>query len=143
MSTSTPGVNGTSGTTLTPTGTTGTNLAPADSSLSKNDFLMLMMDQLKNQDPLNPGDPTQYLSELASFSSLEQETNIAGATSATSTQQAAASALTLLGRSVTYANGDGTTSSGTVSKVDFTADGPTLTVGAATGISMSSITEAS
>ena len=34
-----------------------------------------MMDQLKNQDPLNPSDPTQYLSELASFSSLEQETH--------------------------------------------------------------------
>jgi flagellar basal-body rod modification protein FlgD len=142
MSTSTPGVNGTSGTTLS---TPGATLAPAGAGLGKNDFLMLMMDQLKNQDPLNPGDPTQYLSELASFSSLEQQTNIATSASAASAQQTAASALSLLGHTVTYddGTGTGTTASGTVSKVNFGASGPTLTIGAASGIALTSITEAS
>lgn len=40
----------------------------------KNMFLKLMIAQLKNQDPLEPVDPTQYVSQLATFSQLEQQT---------------------------------------------------------------------
>jgi flagellar basal-body rod modification protein FlgD len=39
-------------------------------------FLTLLVTQLKNQDPLNPTDSTQFVSELAQFSSLEQLMNI-------------------------------------------------------------------
>lgn len=124
--------------------TSGTSLASSTSSLGENDFLQLMMDQLQNQDPLQPDDPTQYLSELASFSSLEQETNIASSSAAAATQQASASALALLGHTVSYTDSTGATQTGTVTKVDFTSSsGPTLTIGANTGISLSSITEAS
>ena len=35
-------------------------------------FLLLLVTQLRNQDPLNPQDPTQFVSQLAEFSSLEQ-----------------------------------------------------------------------
>jgi flagellar basal-body rod modification protein FlgD len=35
-------------------------------------FLTLLVAQLKNQDPLNPSDSTQFVGELAQFSSLEQ-----------------------------------------------------------------------
>jgi len=35
-------------------------------------FLQLLVSQLKNQDPLNPTDSTQFVSELAQFSELEQ-----------------------------------------------------------------------
>ena len=70
-------VTGTTGTQLTPTGTSGTTFSNPSDNLGEGDFLKLMMDQLQNQDPLNPSDPTQYMSELASFSSLEQETQIA------------------------------------------------------------------
>jgi flagellar basal-body rod modification protein FlgD len=35
-------------------------------------FLQLMVAQLKNQDPANPTDSTQFLSQLAQFSQLEQ-----------------------------------------------------------------------
>jgi flagellar basal-body rod modification protein FlgD len=39
-------------------------------------FLLLLVTQMKNQDPLNPQDPTQFISQLAEFSSLEQLTQI-------------------------------------------------------------------
>ncbi|TVM19794.1 flagellar hook assembly protein FlgD [Oceanidesulfovibrio indonesiensis] len=46
------------------------------SELGKEDFLTLLVVQLQNQDPLNPMDDTQFTSQLAEFSSLEQLTNI-------------------------------------------------------------------
>ncbi len=36
-------------------------------------FLQLLVAQLENQDPTEPQDGTQFVSELAQFSSLEQE----------------------------------------------------------------------
>ena len=40
--------------------------------MGKQDFLMLLVAQLQNQDPLNPDDPTEFTAQLAQFSSLEQ-----------------------------------------------------------------------
>lgn len=39
-------------------------------------FLKLLVAQMKNQDPLNPQDSVQYMTQLAQFSSLEQLTSI-------------------------------------------------------------------
>lgn len=133
-------VNGTQGTTLS---TQGTTIAPpASSGMGQNAFLQLMMDQLKAQDPLSPSDPTQYLSELAQFSSLEQQNSIATSSAAAANQQSSASALALLGHTVSYADSHGVTQTGTVSKIDFSSAGPTLTIGSAGGIALGSIKEA-
>lgn len=35
-------------------------------------FLKLLVTQIQNQDPLSPQDPTEFVSQLAQFSSLEQ-----------------------------------------------------------------------
>ncbi len=47
-----------------------------NSTMDKDAFLKLMIAQLKNQDPLNPMDGTEYAAQLAQFSSLEQLTNL-------------------------------------------------------------------
>ncbi len=47
-----------------------------NSAMDKDAFLKLMIAQLKNQDPLNPMDGTEYAAQLAQFSSLEQLTNL-------------------------------------------------------------------
>ncbi|MGE5400400.1 MAG: flagellar hook assembly protein FlgD [Ignavibacteriales bacterium] len=53
--------------------------AKGKSSLGKDDFMKLMISQLKYQDPLNPMDGTQFSAQLAQFSSLEQLSNISSA----------------------------------------------------------------
>lgn len=42
----------------------------------KNMFMTLLVAQLKNQDPLQPQDGTQFVAQLAQFNSLDQLVNI-------------------------------------------------------------------
>lgn len=48
----------------------------SDKELGKEDFLMLLVTQMQNQDPLNPMEATEFTAQLAQFSSLEQLYNI-------------------------------------------------------------------
>ena len=48
----------------------------ADPTVNKQTFLQLLVSQIKNQDPLNPADGTQFLTQLAQFSELEQMINV-------------------------------------------------------------------
>ena len=50
--------------------------AKGSTELGKDDFLNLMITQMKYQDPLNPMDSNEYAAQLAQFSSLEQLTNL-------------------------------------------------------------------
>jgi flagellar basal-body rod modification protein FlgD len=60
----------------TGTSTSGTSsTTQASSTLDYNDFLQLMIAQLQNQDPLNPTDSSQFMSQIAEFSNVEQGIN--------------------------------------------------------------------
>jgi flagellar basal-body rod modification protein FlgD len=66
---------------MTPTVSSSTSAAPeaspppaptANQMVSKNMFLQLLVAQIKNQDPLNPADGVQFLTQLAQFTEVEQ-----------------------------------------------------------------------
>lgn len=46
--------------------------------LGKEEFIKILMTQLQNQDPLDPMDDKEFISQMATFSTLEQTMNIAG-----------------------------------------------------------------
>lgn len=68
------------------------------SNLGKDSFMTLLVTQMQNQDPLNPSSDTEFISQLAQFSSLEQMQNL----NTTLTNQ---NAFGLVGRNVIMAVG--------------------------------------
>jgi flagellar basal-body rod modification protein FlgD len=144
-------INGTTGNSITPaaTPTTGGGLGSVPSTtttdplLDKNAFLKLMMVQMKNQDPLNPQDPSAYLGQLAQLTTVEQQTNIAQSALQTAEAQNTGTALQLLGHTVSYLDPQGNPVTGLVQKVDFTTSGPSLTINGVGGIAPSAVNEVS
>ncbi len=63
-------------TTLPLTSSTSTATTAGKSVMGKDDFLKLLIVQLRNQDPLEPMKGTEFATQLAQFSSVEQLTNI-------------------------------------------------------------------
>jgi flagellar basal-body rod modification protein FlgD len=49
-----------------------------EQTANKETFLNLLVAQIRNQDPLNPADGTQFVTQLAQFSELEQLIDIRG-----------------------------------------------------------------
>jgi len=56
----------------TPVGKTKNDAVEETPGATKEMFLQLLVAQIQNQDPMNPADGTQYLTQLAEFSNLEQ-----------------------------------------------------------------------
>lgn len=108
-----------SSTNSTTSDTTTTDLA--SQTLSQSDFLQLLVQQLSNQDPLNPESNTDFAAQMAQFTALQ---------TSQSTQQnmAQMEANSLIGRTVNLQISDGTTVSGTVSSVAVDAGTPELVV---------------
>lgn len=91
------------------------------SQLGKDDFLLLLVTQMKYQDPLQPTDNTEYVAQLAQFSELEYMQNMMDITQHTS-------AFTLVGK---YAYAETTSLTGTTQKEEGVVDFVTMKDGEA------------
>lgn len=102
--------------------------AAAKSADDKEMFLNLMVAQLRYQDPMNPTDSGQFLSQNAQFTALEKMQDVADQTAALLNAQIAFGASGMVGKQVTYLDEDGATQSGLVGSVKYDASGPMLVV---------------
>lgn len=101
----------------TTTQTTTTNTA---STLDYNSFLKLLTAQMQYQDPTNPTDATAFVSQLASFSTVEQGIKTNTKLDSLITSLALNQADGLLGKTVTSVDGK---ISGVVKSVEIYSDG--------------------
>ena len=77
--------------------------------LGKDDYLKLLITQLSNQDPTNPMENTEFISQMAQFSSLEQMTNMSTSFSKMASFINSSEAASTLGKTVELNIGDTTT----------------------------------
>ena len=77
--------------------------------LGKDDFLKLLITQLSNQDPTSPMENTEFISQMAQFSSLEQMTNMSSSFTKMASFINSSEAVSTLGKTVELNVGDTTT----------------------------------
>ena len=85
----------------------------ASQQLGKDDFLKLLITQLSNQDTTNPMEDTQFIAQMAQFSSLEQMTNMNESFNKMAAMINSSQAAATIGRTVDIDVGD-TTARGVV-----------------------------
>jgi flagellar basal-body rod modification protein FlgD len=96
--------------------------------LGQEDFLKLITVQLAKQDPLKPMEDTSFMAQMAQFSALEQNSQMARDMSVLRSDVSLQSASALIGREVTLRTTDGPVT-GTVASVDSSAGEVRLQVG--------------
>ena len=101
----------------------------ATDQLGADTFLQLLVAQLKYQDPTSPADGTEFLAQTAQFTMVEKLSQLAEQGEANAIVSRNLGAASLVGRTVTWLNADGTTGTGVVSAARLGTDGPVLRVG--------------
>jgi flagellar basal-body rod modification protein FlgD len=98
------------------------------STVKLDDFLKLFVAQLSYQDPLEPVNNREFLAQLAQFSSLEINRQSNENSLSMLAMNSSDQALKLLERSVEVTLPSGANFIGTVTSVNYTAQGPFLTL---------------
>ena len=134
------GSTGSTGAT-TGTGSTGTpsSTTAVSKDFDKDTFLKLLVAQLKYQDPTNPTDATQFMSQTAQFTVVEKLDALSTLDQKVLDATRAQSAASLIGRKVTYTDYSGTPRTGTVTGTTFGSQNPTLTIDG-TQVALDSVT---
>jgi len=99
-------------------------------TLGADDFMKILMTQLTAQDPMNPMKDTEFIAQMANFSSLEQMRELSQSFSAYSSGQQLASAPLYLGCEVTVRDLSSQTGEikGTVESVTVKNGAPALVI---------------
>jgi flagellar basal-body rod modification protein FlgD len=130
-------IPGTSATAQTMSGST--NVQNEKAMLDKDGFLKMLVAQMTQQDPSSPMDASQQTQQMASFTMVEQITNM-------TMDNAKSAAVGMIGHDVEYIDpadpNKTATKTGTVESVALAKDGSyTLTVSGTAGIKPESITQ--
>ena len=125
---------------------TTTATSSVSSALSSTDFLQLLCVQLQNQNPLDPTDSDEFMSELVSYASLDQQSEMneqLGDLVTAVNSLLSANALGYVGRTVEAEGDTATLTSGSASwgySLDSTAASTTITVKDSSGATVYSTT---
>jgi len=107
-------------------------VAEDKTTLGKDAFLGLLVTQLRYQDPSSPMDSGQMMAQTAQMSTVEQLTELTTTSRESFALQMRLSASSLIGREVSWTEGEGeaaVTRTGTVDAASFAAAVPTVKVG--------------
>ncbi|WP_061020745.1 flagellar hook assembly protein FlgD [Bradyrhizobium sp. CCH5-F6] len=100
----------------------------SSSSVDYNTFLQLLIAQMKNQDPTNPMDTSEYMSQFAQLSTVEQAMQTNSKLDALLSSQSLSQANGLIGKTVSFTDSTGASFSGKVVSVSINSDGSIATL---------------
>jgi flagellar basal-body rod modification protein FlgD len=131
------------GTTVNTDGTTSNPSDPTSSAdgLSQDNFLQLLVAELKYQDPSSPADPTAMMSQEAAFSQLSAIQAMTKQMTSLLNSSQSSQAAGMIGKNISAVNPNGGDPiTGVVTGTKLGTDGPTLLIGN-TEVALSSVTE--
>ncbi|MES2311597.1 MAG: flagellar hook capping FlgD N-terminal domain-containing protein [Pseudomonadota bacterium] len=102
--------------------------ATPNSGINEQDFIKLFVSELQFQDPMQPLDNSQFLTQLAQFVSIEQQSEEVSGINNLLTLDSSDQSLGLLSHTVQVTNADGSTTSGKVTGIQYGANGVQMTV---------------
>ena len=108
--------------------TTGSSSTTSSNSVDYNTFLQLLIAEMKNQDPTNPMDTSQYMSQIAQLSTVEQATLTNSKLDSLLSSQALTQADGLIGRNVSFTDTTGAAVTGKIASVSINSDGSVATL---------------
>lgn len=110
----------------------GTQTSSSGSDLSPNAFLQLLTTEMMNQDPTQPQDPTQSVTQLAQFSALQYQQQLTSAFQGFQSNFAVLQASSLVGKQVTVgvtdSQGNAQSESGTINTIEVQNGQPYFTM---------------
>ncbi|MFN8224918.1 MAG: flagellar hook capping FlgD N-terminal domain-containing protein [Gaiellales bacterium] len=91
--------------------------------LGTDDFLKLFVAQLRQQDPINPVGDKEFIGQIAQLTSVEQLTKMSGSLDRVDYGNQVTQAVGLLGKTITWDDGEGFSGEGLADSLAFDADG--------------------
>ncbi len=105
-----------------------TSSAKSAGMIDYNGFLQLLIAQMRNQDPTNPTDSTQYMSQLAQLSTVEQAVQTNAKLDSLLSSSAIQQAEGLIGRTATFTDERGQSTSSKIKEVTIITGGAVATL---------------
>jgi flagellar basal-body rod modification protein FlgD len=97
-------------------------------TLDQDDFLKLLVTKMSAQDPMNPQQDTEFISQMAQFSSLEQAKSMTADMATLKSQQEVLTANGLIGRAVSVTDGKSQIAQGMVTSVSMNDGSPEVVI---------------
>jgi flagellar basal-body rod modification protein FlgD len=104
-----------------------------NSGINEQDFIQLFVSELQYQDPMEPLDNSQFLTQLAQFVGIEQQSEEVTGINNLATLDSSDQTIGLLSHTVQVSNADGSTTTGKVTGIQYSTNGVQLTVTPSSG----------
>lgn len=104
-----------------------------NSGINEQNFIQLFVNELQFQDPMQPLDNSQFLTQLAQFVGIEQQSEEVTGINNLLTLDSSDESLGLLSHTVQVNNADGSTTTGKITGIQYSTNGVQVTVTPSSG----------
>lgn len=120
--------------------TSGSSSSASGLNLNASDFMNMMVTQLQNQDPLNPSDSNQLMSQMSAIGQMQASSTLQSTLQSMATQTQIGSASSLIGKQVSGIDSNNNTVGGLVTSVQVAGSNVNLGLDSGGTLSLGNVT---